>query len=51
MHDTKVTLKKVDEDYYEGYYGGKQILGGRKDDLIRMMKIMVRGIIESEKKV
>ena len=49
MHDTKVTLKKVDENYYEAYYEGKQILGGRKDDLIRMMKIMVRGILEAEK--
>ena len=49
MHDTKVVLKKVEENYYEGYYEGKQILGGKKSELIRMMKLMVQGIIESEK--
>ena len=50
MHDTKVVLKKVEEDYYHGYYEGKQILGGNKKELTRMMKLMVQGILETEKK-
>ena len=50
MHDTKVTLKKAGDDYYEGYYEGKHILGGQKDELTRMMKLWVQGILEAEKK-
>jgi hypothetical protein len=50
VYDTKVTLKKVEEGYYHGYYEGKQILGGKKSELVRMMKLMVQGIMESERK-
>ena len=50
MHDTKVTLKKVEENYYHGYYEGKQILGGNEIELTRMMKLMVKGILETDKK-
>ncbi len=50
MHGNKVVLKKVEEGYYHGYYEGKQILGGNKSELIRMMKLWVQGILETEKK-
>ena len=50
MHDTKVVVKKVEENYYHGYYEGKQILGGNKSELTRMMKLMVQGILEAEAK-
>lgn len=51
MHDNKVTLKKVEEDYYEAYYEGRRLAGGTKEGLKKIMTIIVQGIRENDKKL